>query len=113
MSKPAGGKDGTHARWRSYQTRRVTFVLAELDHKLVLVPVQMRIRIREALYDRNVFEGDIQEAWLRLSPLHKAMEFVGVLHADHQREFLGAIGWVEETTPKMKGTTPARAVVMT
>lgn len=111
MTRTPGGKGDTHKKWSSLYPRKVTFVLASVDHKLVLVPSKMQLRIKKAEYGRNIYEGDVTAAWRALHAMHRSLEFIGVLYADSQREFNGDIGWVEETP--LSENKPDRAVLST
>jgi len=90
----------THRRWTSWYARKVFFLLADDEHKITIVPHTMKLRIRKAEHDRNVYEGDIDAAWEQLPREQRNLEFVGVLYADCARDFLGQINWVEDSRVK-------------
>lgn len=106
MSRAA---DGTHKRWTSWYTRRVTYVLADHEGNIVLVPAHMKIRLRKAEWDRNIYEGAIRQGWLTLTNEHRLLALKGVLYADNRREFVGRIDWVVEVDPKAARSVSASA----
>ena len=83
----------------NYNIRRVSFVLSDSLHKLTLVAYNMKVRLKSAEFDHNVYEGPILEAWRSLPLVYRKLDFVGVLVSDTSKEYRDRIQWVVEADP--------------
>lgn len=86
-------------RWSTFVRRRVAFVLADETRRIQLVEAFMKLRVKTAEYDRNVYEGPILATWKALAINWRQLALVGVIAADLSNEFKGRIAWVVESEP--------------
>lgn len=88
---------GANRKTSHFNRRRVSFVLADSNHKLMLVSAWMMIRLKKAEFDRNIYEGPIVGTWRNLPINLRKLDFVGVLMADTSREYQYRLNWIEES----------------
>jgi hypothetical protein len=81
---------------KPFKIKRAAFILADDYHNLTIANVMMKVQLAATGVERNIWKGEIAEAWKTLPDNLKKLQVVGVLHADRTKMYEGRIEWLEE-----------------